>query len=473
MTVNKYDTDYINGVIPPHDTELERAVLAALIAEPRQIPTVIKILQPEAFYSPKHEAIYRAITDLYDDDKPVDLIAVGQQLTKAGVMPGRITPAELSDLVLNAGSASNVEVHARFVVEKWVGRLMLETGREMTARAADPRADVADVIGYAGSQLERVGAIFTGGRAGFHIRDCVASALKDAEQRAAHASEGRTPGITTGLTDLDRATGGWQGGQLIILAARPAMGKTALMLHFALSAARAGMPVCIYSLEMARERLADRLLLSVVDVDSYAYRSGRLTSDEWRKIEGAAGQLSRLPVYVDDNPAVTMRYIRADSRVRASQGQCGMLLIDYLQLAGIDDKSNRTRNREQEVAQMSRQAKIIAKELNVPVILLSQLSRNAESRGDSIPRLSDLRESGAIEQDADIVAAIYRPAYYGQKEMPGMPGVSSDGAGVIRILKQRDGALGDIPFRHNPAMTRITDFDDPSTCPASTAPTPF
>lgn len=240
MTVNKYDTDYINGVIPPHDTELERAVLAALIAEPRQIPTVIKILQPEAFYSPKHEAIYRAITDLYDDDKPVDLLTVGQQLTKAGVMPGRITPAELSDLVLNAGSASNVEVHARSVVEKWVGRLILETGREMTARAADPRADVADVIGYAGSRLERVGAIFTGGRAGFHIRDCVASALKDAEQRAARAREGRTPGITTGLTDLDRATGGWQGGQLIILAARPAMGKTALMLHFALSAARAG-----------------------------------------------------------------------------------------------------------------------------------------------------------------------------------------------------------------------------------------
>ena len=150
-----------------------------------------------------------------------------------------------------------------------------------------------------------------------------------------------------------------------------------------------------------------------------------------------------------------------------------MILIDYLQLTGSDDKGNRTRNREQEVAQMSRQAKIIAKEMNVPVVLLSQLSRNAENRGDNNPRLADLRESGAIEQDADIVAAIYRPAYYEQKEMPGMPGVSSDGAGVIRILKQRDGALGDIPFRHNPAMTRITDFDDPSTCPASTAPTPF
>lgn len=388
---------------------------------------------------------------------------MAQQLTKRGVSPGCITPAELSDLLLNAGSASNVEVHARSVVGKWVGRLMLETGRELIVRAVDTRSDVADVIGYAGSQLERVGAIFAGGRAGYHIRDCIASALKDAEQRAVRAREGRTPGITTGLENLDRATGGWQGGQLVILAARPAMGKTALMLHFAISATRAGTPVCIYSLEMARERLADRLLLSVANVDAYAYRSGHMTSDEWRKIEEAAGQLSRFPIYVDDNPVVTMRYIRADSRVRASQGQCGMILIDYLQLTDTTDHKNPTLNQEQEVAQASRQAKVIAKELNVPVVLLSQLSRNVENRTDRIPQLADLRESGAIEQDADIVAAIYRPAYYGHKEMPGIPGESSDGAGVIRILKQRDGALGDIPFRHNPSMTRITDYVDIST----------
>ena len=462
------------GIVPPHDENLERAVLSALIVEPRQVPEVVNILPAEAFYSPKHEAIYRAILDLYDANDPIDIFAVGKRLERRKFMPDRISPAELSVLATEAGSASGTEVHARTIVEKWIARLMLGMGREITARAGSPAEDIDDVIGYATGELEKIGAVFAGGRMGDHIKAYTAQALRDAERRAAKAGRNEVTGITTGLGMLDRATGGWQGSQLVILAARPAMGKTALMLHFAKSAARAGVPVCIYSLEMSGVRLSDRLLLSEADVDAYSFRSGRMNPEDWRRVETAGAEISRLPIYIDENPTVSMRYIKTASRIRASRGECGMIMIDYLQLVDTTDKSNRNRNREQEVAQASRQAKIIAKELNVPVVLLSQLSRGVEGRSDKCPILSDLRESGAIEQDADIVAFVYRPAYYNIPTVEDLRGASSEGVGVISIAKQRDGAVGKIAFRHNPAMTRITDFDDATSAPAlPSTETPF
>ncbi|MDE5944086.1 MAG: replicative DNA helicase [Rikenella sp.] len=465
--------DYAGGIVPPHDTELERVVLGALLVEPHQIPSVVKILAPEMFYAPKHEAIYRSIVELYDAGEPIDLYAVGRRLQLSGVMPGKITPAELTEIATTAGSASHTETHARTLVEKHVGRRMLEVGREITARTSDTRADIDEVIGYATGELEKIGTLFAGGRMGDHIKTYTAQALREAERRAAKADQGEVTGITTGLKDLDRATGGWQGSQLIVLAARPAMGKTALMLHFAKAAASTGVPVCIYSLEMSGVRLSDRLLLSVDDVDAEAFRSGRLTAADWQRMERAGAEISRLPIYVDDNPTVSMRYIKTNSRIRASRGECGMILIDYLQLADTTDKANRNRNREQEVAQASRQAKIIAKELNVPVILLSQLSRGVEGRADKCPMLSDLRESGAIEQDADIVVFLYRPAYYGISTIEALENADSEGVGILSIAKQRDGATGRIAFRHNPAMTRLTDWAVPQPIDQTSSATPF
>lgn len=453
--------DYAGGIVPPYDTELERVVLGALLVEPHQIPSVVKILAPEMFYAPKHEAIYRSIVELYDAGEPIDLYAVGKQLQHHGLMPDKITPAELAEVATTAASASHTEAHARTLVEKSIGRRMLEVGREITARASDTRTDIDEVIGYATGELEKIGSLFSGGRIGDHIRAFAAQSLREAEHRAARAARGEVTGITTGLKDLDRATGGWQGSQLIVLAARPAMGKTALMLHFAKAAANAGVPVCIYSLEMSGVRLSDRLLLSVADVDTESFRSGRLTSEDWQKMEQAGAEISRLPIYVDDNPTASMRHIKTNSRVRASRGECGMILIDYLQLADTADKTNRTRNREQEVAQASRQAKIMAKELDVPVILLSQLSRSVEGRSDKCPMLSDLRESGAIEQDADIVAFLYRPAYYGILTIEELKNADSEGVGILSIAKQRDGATGRIAFRHNPPMTCLSDWPAP------------
>lgn len=426
-------------------------------------------LKPEVYYAPKNEFIYRAITSLYDKGEKIDLYTVGRQLEKEGRMGAdQITPAYLAELTQSVGSASHTEDHVRIVMEKYIARRLLSAGREIAARAADSTTDIADVMDYAAKEIDTIAETVVGGRAGQHIREGIAAALQQAEKRAAAAQRGEVTGITTGLLELDRLTAGWQGSQLIILAARPAMGKTALMLHFAKAAARSGTPVCIYSLEMSSVSLANRLLLSEADVDADAFRNGRLMQEDWKTLESAAARGGRLPIYVDDNPVVSMRYVRNHSRIMAKRGACGMILIDYLQLAEMG--GDKSRNREQEVAQASRQAKIIAKELNVPVILLSQLSRNVEGRADKKPILADLRESGAIEQDADVVAFIYRPAYYGINEMAtrSQGTIRTEGLGILSIAKQRDGACGDIPFRHNAAMTRIEDWETPQPANLST-----
>ena len=238
------------------------------------------------------------------------------------------------------------------------------------------------------------------------------------------------------------------------------MGKTALMLHFAKVAARYGTPVCIFSLEMSHVSLSDRLLLSECDVEADSYRNADLSAEDWQELESATARLERLPIHVDDNAVVSMRYIKTRCQILQKRGKCGMIMIDYLQLADTST-GQRNRNREQEIAQASRQAKIIAKELDVPVVLLSQLSRRCEERADKQPQLSDLRESGAIEQDADIVGLLYRPAAYGIREINTnrFGCISTDGLGIINIAKQRDGATGWAVFSHNPSMTKIRDWD--------------
>lgn len=460
----RYSTSdpYAEGIVPPNALDAERAILGALLLEPDQCSDVVTKLKPEAYYAPKNEFIYRAIAALYDKGEKIDLYTVGRQLEKEGRMGAdQITPAYLAELTQSVGSASHTADHVRIVMEKYIARRILSAGRELAARAADPGTDIADVMDYAAKEIDAITETVTGGHAGQHIREGITAALQQAEKRAAAAQRGEVTGITTGLHELDRITAGWHGSQLIILAARPAMGKTALMLHFAKAAARSGTPVCIYSLEMSNVSLSNRLLLSEAEVESDAFRSGRLTPEDWRKLEPAAATVSRLPIYVDDNPVVSMRYVKNHSRIMAKRGACGMILVDYLQLA--DMGGDKSRNREQEVAQASRQAKIIAKELNVPVILLSQLSRNVEGRADKKPILADLRESGAIEQDADLVAFIYRPAYYGISEMAtrSQGTIRTEGLGILSVAKQRNGACGDIPFRHNAAMTRIGDWDAP------------
>ena len=295
--------------------------------------------------------------------------------------------------------------------------------------------------------------------------------LADLERRQQAHQRGECVGISTGLPYMDRITGGWRGGQLVILAARPAMGKTAVALHFAQAAAGAGVPVCIFSLEMPATQLGGRMLVGASGVDARAFRSGAVSTEDWQRIEPGAARLSGLPVTIIDTPSISMPAIRAQCRALQRQGRCSMVVIDYLQLTAPD--SDKRNNREREVAEMSRAAKVLAKELDVPVILLSQLSREAEK--DAKPQLSHLRESGAIEQDADMVIFIDRPAIRKEETIkdPELGEISTKGIGVFYVLKNREGATGSILFRHNESLTRITDYDTTPSTPTDGQNGPF
>ena len=281
--------------------------------------------------------------------------------------------------------------------------------------------------------------------------------LRQMDGRVANNRDGIT-GIPTGLRDLDRLTAGWQRGDLHIIAARPSVGKTAFALHLALAAGRAGKQVLVNSLEMQGERLGDRWLCAqAASLDAGHLKSGQLSADEQQQALEAARQLSCLPVYVDDNPKASMDHIRSSALLQKSKGHCDLLIIDYLQLCDMKSEQ-KNRNREQEVAEASRKAKLIAKELDIPVILLCQLNRECEMRADKRPALSDLRESGAIEQDADVVMLLYRPALYGltSERKSKFP---SEGLGMVILAKHRNGETGDVYFGHNPTLTKIGEYE--------------
>lgn len=454
------------AIIPQSATELEGAILGALLTESSQLSNVVTTLQPEDFYDPKNETIYSAMLSMADNHQKIDLLTVSQSVL---IKEAKIPIAYIAELTQKVGSASHVTEHSRIVKQKSIARGLLSAGLEIISQANNETLDVADTLTNATSLIDKIAEKAAGGKGGQHIRQLANEALRDCEKRCIAYANGRPTGVTTGLYDLDRLTGGWQPSQLIILAARPAMGKTALMLHFAKSAAKQGVPVCIYSLEMSDVSLANRLLLSECNVEVDNFRAGRLSTSEWHELEKAASSLARLPIYVDDKASVTMRYIKSHSSIMAKKGKCGLIMCDYLQLADMST-GERGRSREQEVTATSAKAKGIAKELNVPFVMLSQLNRAVEGRTDKKPVLSDLRESGSIEQDADIVALIYRPAYYGDLTITVKAKgdsksdikreISSEGIGILAVAKQRDGATGDVEFRHNPSMSKIYDKEE-------------
>ena len=444
----------------PAAVDVEEKVIGAIVNDPEHLPEILSFLTPECFYEPINAKIFGIISRMYDANEPIDLFTVSQRLKSDPELKEAKANVRLIGYTQQVATGANLVSYATIVKDMFVRRNLIISAQQLASKANDLGTDLSDVLDLQLKTADLSNEIALGSSGAHHITKTLSNALKQAEKRQTLAQSGQTTGITTGLTDLDRITGSWQPSQLIVLAARPAMGKTALMLHFAKEAARTGTPVCIYSLEMSDISLANRLLLSESNVDAWRFRSGHLTPEDWKQLEAAAATLEKLPIYVDDNPVVSMRYVKSRSKLMQKRGQCGLILVDYLQLADTaTDKKNR--NREQEIAQASRQAKIIAKELNVPFILLSQLSRSVEGRADKVPVLSDLRESGAIEQDADIVSFIYRPAYYKLEsiETDSFGVISTEGLGVLSIAKQRDGATGQILFRHNPSMTQIGDYD--------------
>ena len=449
----------------PESPELERAILGALILEPDKLPDVAEIVENSAFVGANNGKIYDAMLSMLERGDKIDFYTLSQRPE----LKDRDMLRYFSELTSAVGSGVNVLDHARQLADTETRRRLCLFGYELAARAV---SDPDGVVDWATSEITAIADRVSRPEDIAPLSDVVRATLDDLERRQQARQAGECIGIPTGLRRLDALTGGWRGGQLVVLAGRPGTGKSATMLHFARAAAASGVPVCIFSLEMPAGQLAGRMLVGGSGVDSQAFRVGSVDTTGWSQLEQAGAELSAIPVYLNDRANITIGAIRSQCKAMHHRGRCGMVIIDYLQLL---DTSTRNPNstREREIAAASRSAKLLAKELDVPVILLSQLSRKVEERADKTPLLSDLRESGAIEQDADMVVFIDRPAMYGAQMITttryGL--ISSEGVGVLYIAKNREGATGRIYFRHNESLTRITDYE--TTANISTDETQF
>ena len=441
----------------PESPELEKAVLGALILEPDQLSDVAEIVEISAFSDVNNGEIYGTMLSMMERGDKIDLYTLADRPE----LKGREMTRYLVELTNAVGSGVNVLEHARKLRDTEIRRRMCLFGHELAARAV---SDPDGVVDWATTEITAIADRAVRSDDITPLSDVVRATLDDLERRQQARQTGECIGISSGLSRLDALTGGWRSGQLVVLAGRPGMGKSAVMLHFSHAAAASGVPVCVFSLEMPDTQLAGRMLVGGSGVNSGSFRTGYIDADSWRRLEQAAAELSALPVYLNDCANLTMGAIRSQCKAMARRGRCGMVIIDYLQL--LDTASRNTNStREREIAAASRSAKLLAKELDVPVILLSQLSRKVEERTDKTPLLSDLRESGAIEQDADMVLFLDRPAMYGRTEIDaGRYGtISAEGVGLLHIAKNREGETGSIVFRHNESMTRIADYDDPAT----------
>lgn len=450
----------MSEILNPHDDDLESVILGACLTETTAMVLVGDKLSPEMFYETKFGEIYSALLSMYHSGKAIDLVTVRAELASRGKLEAVGGAYELVRLAGRVASSAHLEYHALILRQMYIRREMIAGLHTLLASAADESVDLSDAL----ADLHRLaGHLESGAISNNCLRDMerlMQDTLEQMDKRVENNRNGIT-GIPTGLRELDRLTAGWQQGDLNIIAARPSVGKTAFALHLALAAGRAGKHVLVNSLEMQGERLGDRWLCAqAANVDAGHLKTGLLDAGERQQALEAARLLSALPVYVDDNPKMSMDHIRSSALLQKSKGRCDLLIIDYLQLCEMKS-GQKNRNREQEVAEASRKAKLIAKELDIPVILLCQLNRECEMRADKRPALSDLRESGAIEQDADVVMLLYRPALYGltSERRSKFP---SEGLGMVILAKHRNGETGDVYFGHNPAMTKIGEYVPPT-----------
>lgn len=441
----------------PESPELERAVLGALILEPDQLSDVTEIVGISAFSDPNNGKIYGAMLSMLEQGNKIDLCMLSQHPE----LKGREMVRYLVELTNSIGSAVNVLDHARQLADIEARRRLIMLSYEIAAKSSAGTNSAEEICELVTNQIAAL--VSTTARVSdlIPLSDAVRATIDNLELRQQERQAGQCIGIPTGLQRLDALTGGWRGGQLVVLAGRPGTGKSAMMLHFARAAAASGVPVCMFSLEMPAGQLAGRMLVGSSGINSVSFRTGDVGTDDWRKLEQAGAKLSTMTVYLNDRANININTIRSQCKAMARRGKCGMVIIDYLQLLDTSTR-NASTTREREIAAASRSAKLLAKELNIPVILLSQLSRKIEERADKTPLLSDLRESGAIEQDADLVAFIDRPAMYGQTEIDaGRYGIiSAEGVGLLYVAKHREGAAGCIVFRHNKSLTRITDYEN-------------
>lgn len=438
----------------PSDKDVESAVLGMLLIESTAINTVSSVLTKEVFFNEANAAVYDAIDQVAKDGDVVDMMLVVSKLSKMGKLDEIGGPFYIAQLTSKVAMTTNLLAHALYLKELYMARQLILSGNKIMAMAIDRTFDIEDTI-YSGiKMLENIAKGMTVGLNTADLRTLSHESMSMYEKRKENLLEGRKTGILTGIDKLDNTLLGLKGGQLVILAARPAMGKTAFALNIARTAAMSGHPTVIFSLEMSGVSLSDRMLIAHGDFNAAAFRKGALTDTEEANLSQSVDCLGELPITVDDTSGLQIQQISSVAKNLQRKGKCELVIIDYLQLVRIKSE-NRNYSREQEVAETTKFAKGMAKSLNVPVVLLSQLSRKCEERQDKTPILSDLRESGSIEQDADIVLMLHRPAYYDRSEEQGM--------GIVRVAKNRDGRTGDVKFHHNKTLTRFTDYDIP--CP--------
>ncbi len=437
------------GKIPPHDIEAEQAVIGSMLTDMEAVVSSIENLKPEDFYREDNKLIFSAMVNLYNRSEPIDLITVKSELESMGKFDQVGGIEYLADLPEKVPTTANANKYIKIVEDKSTLRRLIKTANEIIELGYDPTEELDDIM--EGAEKKIFNLMQDKNQKGYTpIKDILVDSFNQLEElynRKQHIT-----GVPTGFIDLDYRTAGLHGSEFILIAARPAMGKSAFVLNIAANAAlKANIPVAIFSLEMSKEQMVNRILCSEAMVDSNKVRTGKLDEEDWAKLAEAIGPLSETGIYIDDTPGISITEIRAKCRKLKLEKNIGLVIIDYLQL--VQGSSRRAQgSREQEIAEISRSLKILAKELDVPVIALSQLSRAVEQRPDHRPMLSDLRESGSIEQDADIVMFLYRDDYYNEDSE------KKDIAEVI-IAKQRSGSTGTVDLGWLGSYTKFVNLE--------------
>lgn len=436
------------GKIPPHDIEAEQAILGCMLTDKDSVISAIEVLKEDAFYREDNRAIYSAILGLYSRSEPIDIITVKAELVENGNFE-RVGGLEyLASLPERVPTTANVEKYIKIVDEKSMLRKLINTSNELVALGYDETEEVDNIMDMAEKKIFDL-ASKKNTKGYTSIKDVLVESFSKLEEL--YNNKGKVSGTPTGFVDFDNITSGLHDSDLIIVAARPAMGKSAFAINLAANVAlQAGKGVAIFNLEMSKEQVGNRILCSEAMVDSNKVRTGLLEDDDWVKLASTLGRLSEAPIYIDDTAGISIMEIRAKCRKLKLEKDIGLVVIDYLQL--IQGSGTKNSSREQEISEISRSLKILAKELNIPVIALSQLSRSVEKRDDKRPMLSDLRESGAIEQDADIVIFLYRDDYYNQDS-------EKKNVAEVILAKHRGGSTGTVDMAWLPSYTKFANLD--------------
>jgi replicative DNA helicase len=441
------------GVLPPQALDLEEAVLGALLIDNSALSEVIDILHKDAFYKEEHKLIFEAVTDLFRNSSPIDILTVAAQLTKSGKFKEAGGDYLLASLSRKVASSAHIEYHSRIILEKHIQRELISICSRIIEKSFDETTDVLSLLDQAEQELFNV----TQGNLKRNYESAqtlIQQAIKRIEEIT---DKGGVSGAPSGFTAVDRVTSGWQPSDLVIIAARPGMGKTAFVLSMARNMAiDHTQKVAVFSLEMSSVQLITRMIASETGINSEKLRKGNLSQGDWNALTTGVRELEKAQLFIDDTPALSIADLRAKCRRLAANNGLDIIIIDYLQLMTTGGEKKFGGNREQEISTISRSLKSLAKELNVPVIALSQLSREVEKRPNKRPMLSDLRESGAIEQDADIVSFIYRPQYYGIDQWEN--GESTHNQADFIFAKHRNGSLEDVRLRFEPELAKFSDL---------------